>query len=92
MSEALKEYDSVSFLHWVGDYEVLSDNSGLSEASSRKFLEDLLTMVRRGIDRKRTFSTSSGSSTGSKGSKGLTSSTPRSGVGTQPLNITQDMA
>jgi hypothetical protein len=86
MAEILKEYDSVGILSWVGDYEVLPDSSGLSESSSRKFLEDMLTVVRRAIDRKRTFSTSSGSSAGSKGSKGLISSTPKH------LNITQDMA
>jgi hypothetical protein len=90
MAEALKDYDSVGILSWVGDYEVLQDNTGLSGASSRKFLEDMLSVVRRAMDRKRTFSASSGSSAGSKGSKGLIASTPRSG--TSQLNITQDMA
>ncbi len=89
MCEALKEYDAVGFLSWAGDYEVRPDNTGLTEASSKRYLEDLLTVVRRGIERKRTFSTSSGSSAGSKGSKGLISSTPRSGA---HLNITHDMA
>jgi hypothetical protein len=74
-------------MHWVGEYEVLHDNSGLTEASSRRYLEDMLTVVRRGIDRKRTFSTSSGSSTGSKG---RISSTPKPGA--PNLSITQDMA
>jgi hypothetical protein len=88
MADALKEYDAVGIMSWVGEYEVLHDNSGLTEASSKKYLEDMLTVVRRGIDRKRTFSTSSGSSTGSKG---RISSTPRPGFNPN-LNITQDMA
>ncbi len=88
MMEGLKDYEAVGFMSWVGEYEVLHDNTGLTEASSKKFLEDMLTIVRRGIDRKRTFSTSSGSSAGSKG---RISSTPKSGV-QSTLNITPDMA
>lgn len=88
MVEALKEYEAVGFMSWVGEYEVLHDNTGLTEASSRKFLEDMLAVVRRGIERKRTFSTSSGSSAGSKG---RISSTPKSGV-QSTLNLTPDMA
>jgi hypothetical protein len=87
MAEALKEYEAVGIMSWVGEYEVLHDNSGLTEVSSKRYLEDMLTVVRRGIDRKRTFSASSGSS---NGSKGRISSTPRSGA--QALNITQDMS
>ncbi len=88
MADALKDYDAVGIMHWVGEYEVLHDNSGLTEASSKKYLEDMLTVVRRGIDRKRTFSTSSGSSTGSKS---RIPSTPKPGVNPN-LNITHDMA
>jgi hypothetical protein len=77
LASVLTEYeDHVFFLNWVSDYEVRFDNRGLTEASSKRFLEELLAMVRRGIDRKRTFSTSSGSS----GASGPNSSTPRSKI------------
>jgi hypothetical protein len=87
MVEALKEYEAVGFMSWAGEYEVLHDNTGLTESSSRRFLTDMLSVVRRGIERKRTFSVSSGSSTGSKG----ISSTPKSGV-QSTLSLTPDMA
>ncbi len=79
LSDTLNEYESVSVMNWMGNYESRYDNTGLTEASSKKFLEDLLVMVKRGIDRKRTFSsTSSSSSTSTRASQSAsTSSRPR---------------
>jgi hypothetical protein len=88
----VKDYEAINVMSWVGEYDVKYDNSGLSEPSSKKFLEDLLAMTKRGIDRKRTFSSSSASSGSSVGSSAKTqaTSTPRGRL--QPsLSITQDM-
>jgi hypothetical protein len=67
---------------------VRRDNTGLSEASSKRFIDELMTMVRRGIDRKRTFSTSSGSSTAS--GQLPSTSTPRQRM-QQGSNLTTDL-
>jgi hypothetical protein len=80
----------VTVMNWMGNYDVKYDDSGLTEASSKKFLEDLLLMVRRGIDRKRTFSsTSSSSASSSKTSP--TTSTPVRQKMIPSTSITQDM-
>jgi hypothetical protein len=90
LSEALKEYESVSVINWMGDYDVRYDNTGLTEISSKKFFEDLLLMVRRGIDRKRTYSQSSSSSASSVPDPSL-SSTPKSSKMVPSTSITRDM-
>jgi hypothetical protein len=88
LASVLADYeDNVFFLHWMGDYEVRRDNSGLSEAATRRFVDELMTMVRRGIDRKRTFSTSSGSSTAS--GQQPSTSTPRPRL--SQSNLTTDL-
>ena len=80
----------MTVMNWMGNYDVKYDDSGLTEASSKKFLEDLLLMVRRGIDRKRTFSsTSSSSASSSKTSP--TTSTPVRQKMIPSTGITQDM-
>ncbi len=90
MSDSLKEYDSVSVMNWMGEYEIKYDDSGLTEASSKKYLEELLVMVRRGIDRKRTFSSTSSSSAASDTTPPL-SSTPKARMLVPSTSITQDM-
>jgi hypothetical protein len=91
LAEALKEYEAVCVINWVSEYDVRYDNSGLSEPSSKKFLEDLLSMVRRGIERKRTFSSTS-SSSGSSAASSAKTQAPATRQRLQPsLSITQDM-
>ncbi len=75
LADSVSEYEDVHVLNWAGEYDVKYDNSGLTEPSSKRFLEDLLAMVRRGIDRKRTFSTTSSSSGTSVGSSAKTRAT-----------------
>jgi hypothetical protein len=76
-------------MNWVGVYDVRYDNAGLTEASSKKFLEEVLAMVRRGIDRMRNFSTTSESSADSATRGSVVSSTPREKH--PSLNLTRDM-
>lgn len=59
---ALKDVDQVSVLNWVNEYDVKTDNSGLSDASAKQYLEDLLNVVRCTIERKRSHSVVSTSS------------------------------
>ncbi len=90
LSDSLKEYDSISVINWMGEYEVKYDNTGLTEASSKKFFEDLLMMVRRALDRKRTFSSTSSSSASSIADPG-SFSTPKSSKMVPSTSITRDM-
>jgi hypothetical protein len=90
LSDALKEHDEISVMNWMGNYDIRYDDSGLTEASSKKFLEDLLLMVRRGIDRKRTFSSTSSSSASSSKTSPM-SSTPVRQKMVASTSITQDM-
>ena len=81
----------ITVMNWIGDYEVKFDKTSLTEASSKKFLEDLLTVVRRGMDRKRTYSTTSSSSLSpvtTSAPKAWSTPTPRA---QQNTSITRDM-
>ena len=81
----------IGILNWASEYALRADKITLTEASSKKFLEDLMSVVRRQIERKRTFSTTSSSSEGSFGPKD--SSTPASKARMKPsTSITRDMA
>lgn len=61
LEEYIKEVKHISILSWTTEYDVRS-NGSLSDASCKLFLEDLLHSVRKGLDRTRSASTSSGKS------------------------------
>lgn len=86
LSDAVQENEMISVLNWVSQYEVKPDKVSLTEASAKQYLEELLAAVRRGLDRKRTFSTSSSSSGSMKSPQA--SSTP---TRQKRSNLTQDI-
>jgi hypothetical protein len=49
-------------MNWTQEYNVKTDDSNLTEASAKQFLEDLLHMTRRCLERKRSISSVSGTS------------------------------
>ena len=82
----------ISVISWIGDYEVKFDRTTLTEALSKRFLENLLTVVRRGMDRKRTYSTSSSGSSPVSDAAPRASSTPsRASMMKQNTSLTRDM-
>ncbi len=48
----MENLPNVVFLNWPGssDYLPRSDNVGLTEVSCRKYLEDLLASIKRGLE------------------------------------------
>jgi hypothetical protein len=64
----VKENDQIALLQWPSEYELKPDKVSLTEASGKRYLEELLSYVRRMIERKRTISSTSSESTSSLGS------------------------
>jgi len=90
LSDATKSLKTVTILSWIGTYELRQDGNALLEASSKKFLEDLLVVVRNSLEHRRTASTSSVSSVSSTAGSvpPLESSTPARG---RSQSIVDDM-
>ncbi len=68
MFDAVKENDQVTLLHWPSEYELKPDKVSMTDSSSKLYLEEMLTHVRRLVERKRTISSTSEESTSSMGS------------------------
>ena len=62
LADAVKECEQVVVMNWTQEYNVKTDDSNLTEASAKQFLEDLLQMSRRSLERKRSISSVSGTS------------------------------
>ena len=87
----MNDDDFISVLRWASDYEVKPDRITLTEAASKKYLEDLLVIVRRGLERKRTFSSTSSSSASSVGAPKSSSTPARQSKMKPSTSITRDM-
>jgi hypothetical protein len=92
--DAVKEQEMISVLHWPSEYEVKPDKVSLTEASSKQYLEELLTYSRRVMDRKRTFSSTSSGSASSVGSASQqqTSTPDKAKKMLASTSLTRDMA
>ena len=62
LGEHLKEVPSIRLLSWASSYDMRADGVTLTEGACKQYLEELLTAVRRSLERMRTMSTSSSSS------------------------------
>ena len=75
LSDATKSLRSVTIMSWVSNYDVKVDGVTLLDSSCKKYLEDMLVVVRHSLERRRNESSSSTSSVGSS-IPPLESSTP----------------
>jgi len=58
--DATEKLSGLKFLNWSAEYTLKQDGQELTTASCKKYLEDLLTMTRHGLEMKeRTHSSSS---------------------------------
>lgn len=87
LGDFVKEIKQITILHWSTSYDVRSDGSTLTEASGKQYLEDLLSGIRQGLERRRSASTNSESSQ----SKPSGSSTPKQPVERVERARTQSM-
>jgi len=90
LSDAVQDNEMITIVNWVSEYELKPDKISLTEASSKKYLEDLLTVVKRQMERKRTYSSTSSSSASSVGGP-KDSSTPRQAKMKPSTSLTRDM-
>jgi len=91
LSDAIEDCDTITILGWAGEYDLKADKISLSDASSKKYVEDMLTVVRRQIERKRTFSSTSSSSASSISGPKDTSTPSRQAKMKPSTSITRDM-
>jgi hypothetical protein len=88
--ESVKDYEAVTFLSWLSEYELKPDHITMTDESARRYLEEMLSYTRRSLERKRTFSTTSSESASSTSSSKKVTSTPLRGTEDTGLNRAVD--
>jgi hypothetical protein len=89
--DTVKESEQITILNWPSEYELNPDKVSLTDASSKLYLEELLTHVRRLIERKRTISSTSSESTSSLGSIPKDPKITSTPVSHESTSITRDI-
>jgi hypothetical protein len=74
--DLVSEQETITLLHWPSEYVLKPDKISLTDASARRYLEELLSYTRRALERKRTFSSTSSESVSSASSASKRTSTP----------------
>jgi hypothetical protein len=90
--ETVKEHDAIIQLSWMSEYELKPDQITMTEASAKRYLEEMLSYTRRSLERKRTFSnTSSESASSTSSTSKKATSTPLGGRASTSASLTREI-